>query len=336
MAPRAHPVWRPPVPRPVVALALLGLAGAPLVLASCGGDHGVFTGAGDGARRISSIGWFMIVTGTVIAVGFYALLVWAVVRGGRGRRWSEDAVVLAGGVALPVVVIVVLTVLSLGALDARGGTGDLRIDVIGHQYWWEIRYPDRGVTTANEFRIPVGRRVEVTLTSDDVIHSFWLPALDGKVDMVPGHTNHLVLTAREAGLYRGQCAEYCGLQHARMAFVVQASPPAAFDRWLAGQARDAAAPRTASQQAGLEAFLTLPCASCHTIRGTGAGGTAGPDLTHLASRSTLAAGVIPNERGQLGGWIANSQTIKPGNLMPPIPMDPSQLQGLLDYLQSLR
>ncbi len=200
----------------------------------------MFAGAGEGGRRISNIGWFMVITAAVIALGFYGLLVWAMLRGGRRARWSENGVVMAGGVALPAVVIVALTVSTLGALDSRVGGGAVQIDVVGHQYWWEVHYPAAGVVTANEFRIPVGTKVEVTLTSDDVIHSFWLPALDGKVDMVPGHTNHLTLMARTAGLYRGQCAEYCGLQHARMAFYVRASPPAEYERWLAEQAHDAA------------------------------------------------------------------------------------------------
>ena len=259
--------------------AWIGASGvllATLFLASCGGDHDVFSGAGQGGRRISAIGWFMVITATVIAMGFYVLLAWALLRGGRRRAWSENRVVLAGGVALPAVVIVALTVLTLGALDSRGGAGAVHIEVIGHQYWWEVRYPDDGVVTANEFRIPVGRPVEVTLTSDDVIHSFWVPALAGKIDMVPGRTNHLTLTAERAGVYRGQCAEYCGLQHAQMAFFVRASPPADYERWLRQQAEAARAPETASERAGLEAFEQLPCASCHTIRGTAAAGNARP------------------------------------------------------------
>lgn len=325
-------------PRPRTATLLLPavLFVAVVATSSCGGDHDVFAGDGKGGREIASVGWFMIITATVIAAVFLSLLIWALVRGGRRPAWRETPVVLAGGVALPVAVILVLTVLTLGTLDRRGGDGALRVDVIAHQYWWEIRYPDSGVVTANEMRIPVGRSVTLTLTSGDVIHSFWVPSLDGKIDMVPGHTNHLTLVAEQPGIYRGQCAEYCGLQHALMSLSVEATSTAEFERWLQHEASDAREPTSTSERVGAAAFSQLPCASCHTIRGTGATGDLGPDLTHLAGRRTLAAGAIPNDRGHLGGWIANSQTIKPGNLMPPIPMDPAQLTGLLDYLQSLR
>lgn len=309
----------------------------PVVLAGCTAEHNVFRGAGRGGGRISTIGWFMVATSTAIALGFYALLAWSLLRGGRRRRWrSEQGVVVAGGILLPLAVIGVLTVMTLGALDERGGGHDERIEVTAHQFWWEVTYPGRGVTTANEFRIPVGRTVDVELRSVDVVHSFWVPDLDGKIDMVPGHVNHLRLRAERPGRYRGQCAEYCGLQHARMVFWVEASPVAEYERWLDRQARPARAPTTPAQAAGREAFQQLPCASCHTVRGTPADGDLGPDLTHLASRRTIAAGIVPNDRGHLGGWIANSQTLKPGNLMPPVPMTPAQLQNLLDYLESLR
>jgi cytochrome c oxidase subunit 2 len=315
------------------------LAHALVVAASataCTRDHQVFRGAGEGGGRISTIGWFMTATSGAIAIVFLGLLVWAMVRGGTRPAWlPENGFVIAGGIVLPAAVIIALTAFSLTALDQRDAPGAVQIEVVGHQFWWEVRYPGTGVTTANEFRIPVGEDVRLTLRSDDVIHSFWLPDLDGKIDMIPGQTNHLTLHATRAGVYRGQCAEYCGLQHARMAFFVRASPPAEFRRWLDHEARPARAPATATQRAGREAFEQLPCASCHTIRGTSADGTLGPDLTHLAERSTLAAGVVPNDRGNLGGWIANSQTIKPGNLMPPIPMEPGQLQDLLDYLEHL-
>jgi cytochrome c oxidase subunit 2 len=306
-------------------------------VAACTSDHQVFRGAGEGGARISTIGWFMVITSGVIAFVFLTLLAWALVRRGTKPPWIfEHGFVVAGGIALPTVVIIALTAFTLTTLEDRQQPGSVQVEVIGHQYWWEVHYPGTGVTTANEFRIPVGRPVELTLRSDDVIHSFWLPDLDGKIDMVPGHTNHLTLTAKHAGVYRGQCAEYCGLQHARMAFYVRASPPAEYQRWLDRQARPARQPTTSSQAKGRDAFMRLPCASCHTIRGTDAHADVGPDLTHLADRSTIAAGVLPNDRGNLGGWIANSQTIKPGNLMPPIPMRPADLQHLLDYLQSLK
>lgn len=310
------------------------------VVGACGRDDGnVLDPEGAQAERIAGLGWFLVVTATVVSVVFLGLLVHGLVRGGRSDasrpRVSETGFVVAGGVALPLVVIAVITVLALDVLADDADDGALSIQVTGYQYWWEVTYPDAGFTTANEFAIPVGRPVEVTLRSADVIHSFWLPDLAGKIDMVPGQENSMVLSAEEPGRYRGQCAEYCGIQHAQMAFFVDALPEDDFEDWVDARAADAREPVTASERTGLEAFNDLPCASCHTIRGTEADGDQGPDLTHLASRETIGADAVPNDRGHLGGWIANSQTAKPGNTMPPIPMAPDQLQTLLDYLESL-
>jgi cytochrome c oxidase subunit II len=318
---------------------LLGMvaAGVAALASGCAGNHDVFSPHGAGASRISTIGWVMVITSGAIAVFFLGLLVWALVRGGVRPPWrAENGLVVAGGILLPVAVIVALSVLTLNALNDRRPAGAEHIEVVGHQFWWEIVYTDRGAVTANELRIPVDRPVDITLRSADVIHSFWVPGLDGKIDMVPGQTNHLTIQAHDLGDYRGQCAEYCGIQHAWMIFSVQVTSSADYESWVAQQAAPAAPADTTSQEDGQRAFSTLSCASCHTIRGTDAHGTLGPDLTHLASRSTLGAGVVPNDRGHLGGWIANSQAIKPGNLMPAIPMQPDQLQSLLDYLQSLR
>ena len=304
---------------------------------SCGGDHNTFAPNGSQASRIAAIGWFMVVTAAIIAGGFYALLVYGLVRGGRGRRLrSESGLVIAGGIMLPTVVIVALSVFTLNALNDRTGEDAVHIEVVGHQFWWEVNYTDENFTTANEFEIPVGRPVDLTLRSADVIHSFWVPDLAGKIDMVPGHTNHLELDAESPGEYRGQCAEYCGIQHANMAFVVRAVAEDDYDAWTAQQSQPARRPETDSEKQGEQAFVRLPCASCHAIRGTEASGKVAPDLTHLANRQTLAAGALPMDAGHLGGWIANAQTIKPGNLMPPVPLTPDELRSLIDYLGSLR
>jgi cytochrome c oxidase subunit 2 len=314
---------------------------APGALATaCSDDHNVMRPDGPHGSSIADLGWFMIITAGVIAVVFVGLLLRALWRGGRRARpandRSERAFILAGGVALPLAVVGTLTVLSLNVLNDHAPAGALHITVTGHQYWWEVRYDDAGFTTANEFVIPVGRPVQFTLRSDDVIHSFWVPDLGGKIDMVPGHTNKVVLQASTPGRYRGQCAEYCGLQHAKMAVIVEAMAPADYDAWQQHESGPAVAATTAEARAGQEAFGALPCASCHTIRGTAARGDVGPDLTHFAARQTLGAGAAPNDRGHLGGWIANAQTTKPGNAMPPIPMSPEQLQAVLGYLESLR
>lgn len=257
----------------------------------------------------------------------------------RGIRW-----ILAGGVAFPVVALVplfVLTMRSLAAVEARHVEPDLTIEVIGRQYWWEVHYLDeagnRLFETANEIHIPVGRTMLVRLLSADVIHSFWVPRLAGKLDLIPGKVNQLRIRADTPGEYRGQCAEYCGLQHAKMAFLVVAQPEEEFEAWAARQALPAAEPADSLAARGRDVFLSSGCAACHAIRGTPAAvADLGPDLTHLASRRTLAALAIPNNRGNLGGWIADPQAIKPGNLMPAVPLSGADLQALLHYLEGLR
>lgn len=216
----------------------------------------------------------------------------------------------------------------------------LTIEVRGHQWWWEARYsdpvPSRMFSTANEIHIPVGQPVLLKMTSDDVIHSFWVPNLMGKKDLIPGKDSTLMFQADRPGVYRGQCAEYCGLQHAHMSFIVVAESPEQFSSWREAQIRPAIEPANESEKLGQQVFLSSPCIMCHTIRGTQAGSNIGPDLTHMGSRQTIAAGTLPNARGQLGGWIVDSQSIKPGNRMPPNSLKPDDLQALLDYLQSLK
>jgi cytochrome c oxidase subunit 2 len=238
-------------------------------------------------------------------------------------------------------IVVGLTVLSYAAQQQIFGPRDaLTIEVIGHQWWWELRYPDptaaRTLTSANELHVPVGKTVRLQLTSNDVIHSFWVPSLMGKADLIPGRTNELTFTAQKAGVYDGQCAEFCGLQHTFMGLKVIADEPAAFEAWKAAQLAPAATPSTDMQQKGLGVFLTNPCMSCHSVRGTPAGGALGPDLTHLASRSTLAADRLPLTRGNLAAWITDPQTLKPGVNMPNVPIEPADLDPLLDYLMALK
>ena len=196
--------------------------------------------------------------------------------------------------------------------------------------------PDEIITTANELHIPVGRRVRILLDAPDVIHSFWVPSLAGKKDLIPGRDNEITIEAETPGTYRGQCAEYCGLQHAHMAFLVVADPPEAFAAWQAAQRKLAAEPVGEEAAEGLRLFLQKPCAACHTIRGTPASGTLGPDLTHVASRQFIAAGELPTTRGSLAAWIADPQTIKPGNNMPMVPLSGDELLDVSAYLASLR
>jgi cytochrome c oxidase subunit 2 len=250
-----------------------------------------------------------------------------------GAAW-----VVVGGAVLPALVITavwLLTVRSLGVLAGPTAPAALRIDVIGHDWWWEVRYPHHGFTTANEIHIPVGQPVQLVLTSTDVIHSFWVPQLQGKMDLTPGRVTTLWLRADSPGEYRGQCAEFCGVQHAKMAFLVIAQPPDQFDAWLDRQRQPASAPAAPLARQGEAVFLRSNCIECHTIAGTSATGARGPNLTHLASRRTLAAGTLANNRGNLGGWIVDPQALKPGNHMPPSRLSPADLHALLAYLESL-
>jgi cytochrome c oxidase subunit 2 len=316
----------------------LTCAAIAVVLTGCDGGHNLLHPFGPPARRIADLGWLMMIIAAGVAVIFYGALVFGVFRRHRrdDYRIGEQTLVVAGGIVLPLAVILTLSGLTIHTLDEQGARGPVEIDVTGHQFWWEVHYTRERFTTANELHIPVGRRVRLTLHSDDVIHSFWVPNLAGKIDMIPGRTNTIVLEADKPGVYRGQCAEYCGVQHAKMIFFVIADQPAAYTRWLAHEGAGVSGAKASTSDPGLKAFLDLSCASCHTIRGTPADGDLAPDLTHFASRRTIGAGAAPNTRGYLAGWIPDSQALKPGNLMPRIPLSPAQLQSLTTYLESLR
>jgi cytochrome c oxidase subunit 2 len=246
-------------------------------------------------------------------------------------------------VALTVLILFVFVVASyatdsgLGSLEGRE---QLTIEITGHQWWWQARYsdpePSRVFETANEIHVPVGEPVRLDLVARDVIHSLWLPNLSGKKDLIPGRQNSLWLQVDRPGIYRGQCAEFCGLQHAQMALLVIAEPPAAFRAWREAQLRPAARPSTDAARRGEQVFLSSSCMLCHSVRGTSSGGRLGPDLTHLASRTTIAAGTLPNRRGYLAGWIADPQHQKPGNQMPTNGLSPPDFQALLAYLGSLQ
>jgi cytochrome c oxidase subunit 2 len=215
----------------------------------------------------------------------------------------------------------------------------VNVRITGKQWWWQVEYldadPSRQFTTANELHLPVDRPMRIELRSDDVIHSLWIPVLNGKEDLIPGHSNVITMTPRKVGVYRGQCAEFCGLQHANMALDVTVDDAATFAAWQARQRQPAATPTSAAQLAGRNDFTALACAMCHTIEGTTAGGIVGPDLTHMASRRTLAAGAMKLDRGTLQAWILDPQRHKPGTNMPAVPLQPQQLSDITDYLMSL-
>jgi cytochrome c oxidase subunit 2 len=266
----------------------------------------------------------------------------------RGRRSEADprpgadaprltSWIVGGGALIPALVVAALLLSTLRSLNAVTpvARAPLRAQVVGHQWWWEIRYPEHGVVTANELHVPVGQAVEVELLSPDVIHSFWVPALHGKRDLIPGRSNSLRLEASRAGVYRGQCAEYCGWQHARMAFLVVADSPERFRAWLAAQRAPAPEPDEPLRERGRDLFLGF-CAACHTVRGTSAAGRFGPDLTHLGGRRTLGAVLLPNTAENLAAWIVDAQAFKPGNKMPRMPLEPGVVAALVAYLGGLR
>jgi cytochrome c oxidase subunit 2 len=247
--------------------------------------------------------------------------------------------ILAGGLVVPLVVLGVLwtiTLADMSALSQPTRSTPLRVQVIGHQWWWEVRYPQEGIVTANDIHIPAGRPVEVELTTDDVIHSFWVPQLTGKTDLVSGRINRMRIQADMPGIYRGQCAEYCGLQHANMIFYVVADRPATFQNWVSVERQDAATPTDSLAQQGERTLLSSACVGCHTVRGTEASGRVGPDLTHFGSRVSIGAGTLNNSPENLLAWITDSQVFKPGNLMPPIPLSPDELEAIVAYLEGLK
>jgi cytochrome c oxidase subunit 2 len=314
------------------------------MLTACGGLQSALAPAGLEAGRIAILFWFVTVLSTVIFVGVFALTTIALIgRPDWRRRISDNRIIIGGGIVFPIVVLTGLLIYALALLQAGSGRaagGGLRITVVGEQWWWRVIYdlPDGGqVVSANELRIPVGRPVEIALETADVIHSFWVPTIAGKLDMIPGRTNVLTVTATEAGVSRGQCAEYCGGAHALMAFYVVALPEEEFQAWLEHEAGPAQEPQTPVQARGLELFLDTGCGGCHAVRGTPADGVIGPDLTHVGSRMSLGAATLPNDAEAFARWIADNQHIKPENLMPPFQQfEPEELQALSLYLEGLK
>ena len=324
-----------------------------LILSAC--SHAPLNymyGSGPIASSEAKLGWWLLIVSVVVVAVITVLVIAGALHSSRagddvslertglhgGLPW-----IYIGGLIIPAVILIISFGLTLGTLHATARPGRdpaATIRIIGHRWWWEVRYVDRDPTktivTANELHVPVGQPVRLELTSADVIHSFWVPKLAGKTDVIPGTTNIAWIQADSAGVYRGHCTEYCGLQHTNMDPLVVAESPAEFAAWEQSQRASAAAPTTPASIAGLAVFQKSACATCHAIRGAEALGRVGPDLTHLASRLTIAAGVLENSRGNLAGWIGNAQAIKPGNDMPVMTLAPNDLQALLAYLETLK
>lgn len=307
-----------------------------------------FGAAGDPVTRL---GWGLGIVSIVVTAVVVVLVVWGVMRG-RPRPADPRALAVRTdsggmpwlyiGVGISTVVLVACaawTMFTIAAVAMPAHAADTTVQVTASQWWWAARYaspdPSRIFTTANEIHIPVGRAVRVELASTDVIHSFWIPQLAGKMDVIPGQTNVMWLQADRPGVYRGQCGEYCGAQHAHMALELVADPPEAYQAWTDAQLREAAAPASEPAQRGHDAFVAN-CGACHTVRGSGAGGILGPDLTHLMSRQTLAAGLLANTPGNLAAWIADSQALKPGSRMPRLALSGPELASVVAYLETLK
>jgi cytochrome c oxidase subunit 2 len=318
------------------------------LVAGCGGPMSPLDPQSEPARRIAVLWWVMLAVACIVFAGACVILVagwlrrreWGLpVLGERPRLFDGSVVVF--GIVIPVITLVALFAwANVGLMQKTDspppGSPGMTIEVTGSQWWWQIRYPGTPAVSANEIHIPVRTPVTVVTEAEDVIHSFWIPRLNRKIDSLPGHANRVELFADRPGVYRGSCAEFCGQQHARMGVAVHAEPPGAFRAWLAAQGRPRTAPVTPLARRGEQVFTAKGCASCHSIRGTSARGEVGPDLTHLKSRATLAALTIPNHRPHLTEWIANPQRVKEGAKMPALDLTPPELEALTEYLENLR
>ena len=328
------------------ARVALGFAVA-LGLAACGdGSPSMFDSQGPESRSIRGVSWLMFGLAGAVYVIVSGFIVVAIVRGRRRARHAEpakepkdDTFIWWGGIVAPVVILAVLAVVTIRTTqDLRAAEdGELRIEVTAKRWWWDARYPETGVATASEIHIPAGRPVDIVLRSDNVVHSFWVPQLAGKVDTIPGQVNHPRLRADEAGTYRGMCAEYCGIQHANMSYLVVADEPAEFERWMARRSAGAGLTPASDQAArGQVVFFRQACAGCHAVRGTPATATIGPDLSDFGARTTIGSLTLPNNSANLARWITEPEKVKPGNLMPPTALAPDDLAAVVAYLEGLK
>jgi cytochrome c oxidase subunit II len=333
------------------------LAATVLLLAGCDGVQSALAPAGRSAEVLAELWWWMAGGALVVWVVVVGLAVYAIrVRPGRHPTRTATILIIGGGTVFPTVVLAALLGYGLSLMPellAPPPDGAPAIEISGEQWWWRVRYPapgERGAAAgdvaapgarggfelANEIRLPVGERVELRLTSPDVVHSFWIPSLGGKMDMIPGRTTRLALEPTRTGTFRGTCAEYCGASHALMSLYAVVVERAEYEAWLARQGAPAAAPAGARARRGAELFRVHGCGACHAVRGTGADGTLGPDLTHVGSRVSLAAGILPNEPDAFRRWTAHSQAIKPEAHMPRFSMLPEDhLHALAAYLDGL-
>jgi cytochrome c oxidase subunit 2 len=311
-------------------------------LSACSSTQSAFAPRGEEAAQVNQLFWVLTWGGFTIFAGVIVLTALAMLGpAGLRSRLSGHNFIIGAGVVFPIVTLTAVLGYGLLVMSSRASVDDapgrLRVAITGEQWWWRVQYtlPDgTRFEGANELHIPVGTPVPIELRTADVIHSFWAPSLAGKLDMIPGRTNEITLTATEPSITRGQCAEYCGGAHAFMSFHVVASTPEDFEAWSRHEAGPAA---VSAEDSGLQLFKSVGCGGCHTIRGTSALGDIGPDLTHVGSRLSLAAAVLPNDAAAFADWIRNNQHIKPDNKMPPFEiLTDQELTELSLFLESLR
>ncbi|HXT16132.1 MAG TPA: cytochrome c oxidase subunit II [Gemmatimonadaceae bacterium] len=315
--------------------------------------HSLFDPQSPQARAVAHLWWWMLGVGGTVWLGVVLFAIYAAMHP-RGNRASDglehvspethhrvERVVAGAGFATVLILLAFLIFdFSVGHALAVHPQRGLTIDVVGHQWWWEAQYedpdPSKMISTANEIHVPTGQMIQFKLRAADVIHSFWAPNLNGKRDLIPGYTSTLWFKADTAGVYRGQCAEFCGLQHAKMAFYIIAEPPVKFAAWMAAASRPQDQPTDSTLLYGQRIFMSSGCAVCHSIAGTEARSTVGPGLTHLKSRNTIAAGTLANTRENLVKWVSNPQNVKPGARMPAYQFTEPQLTALISYLETLK
>jgi cytochrome c oxidase subunit 2 len=324
-------------------------AGCGVLVSGCGSNgQNALHSESPQSNDIEVLWWWMLGVASLVFLGAVAMLAfgwWRRRTAGLPVVGENEGVnqrlVVTFGIAIPIVILITLfLVANVAVIDStaapKPGSTKLTIRVVGHQWWWEIRYPGRAAVTANEIHIPARTRVNVVGTTADVIHSLWVPELDRKIDLIPGRANRVLLYADHPGVYRGQCAEFCSLQHAHMSLYVVADEPAKFDAWLREQSTPAPAAPSGEAVRGRQVFLSTTCANCHAIRGTSARSDIGPDLTHVASRMSLAALTIGNSPADLLRWISDPQHVKPGAKMPALELPRSDFRAIAAYLRSLR
>ena len=320
----------------VITVGLLGLAG-------CSGSQSVLDPAGTDADVLATLFWVLLAGAVVLWVLLNGTFFYVTrMRARPHSRKLGEGIIIGAGIVFPTILLAILLSYGLSIMPDQRAPGDgLTVRVTGEQWWWRVEYlPIDGsdpVVSANELRLPVGARTEIKLTSAKVIHSFWVPNLAGKMDMFPGRETRMALEPTRTGLFRGQCAEFCGTSHALMAFAVEVMPAEAFDAWLEKERADAAAPAEGSAARGRDVFLAEGCGACHTVRGTPAQGAVGPDLTHVGGRLTLGAGTLPTSVEAFRDWLARTDHIKPDVRMPTYRDLPEQdLVDLAQYLKGLQ